>query len=99
MQWFKRAALIIILLIVALATLDFMLENQNDVTLQFLEAQSPALPLSLFIIIAFILGSLLGIFVGWLITARLRLRLRAQSNELNRYRKEIDQLRTQAIQG
>lgn len=99
MQWLKRAALIIVLLIVALATLDFMLENQQDVTLQFLEAQSPALPLSLFLIIAFILGSLLGIFVGWLITTRLRLKLIAQSNELNRYRKEIDKLRTQAIQG
>ena len=99
MQWLKRAALIIVLLIVALATLDFMLENQTNVTLQFLEAQSPALPLSLFIIVAFILGSLLGIFVGWLITTRLKLRLMAQSNELNRYRKEIDKLRTQAIQG
>ncbi|UAW97333.1 LapA family protein [Halopseudomonas nanhaiensis] len=99
MQWLKRAALVIVLLIVALATLDFMLENQKEVTLQFLEAQSPALPLSLFIVVAFILGSLLGIFVGWLITTRLRLRLRAQNNELNRYRKEIDNLRTQAIQG
>ncbi len=99
MQWLKRAALIIILLIVALATLDFMLENQSEVTLQFLDAQSPALPLSLFIVIAFILGSLLGILVGWLVTTRLRLRLRAQNNELNRYRKEIDQLRTPTIQG
>lgn len=99
MHWLKRAALIIVLLIVALATLDFMLENQNSVTLQFLEAQSPALPFSLFIVIAFVLGSLLGIFVGWLITTRLRLRLMAQSKELDRCRTEVDKLRTQAVKG
>ncbi|PKM30332.1 MAG: DUF1049 domain-containing protein [Gammaproteobacteria bacterium HGW-Gammaproteobacteria-11] len=97
MQWLKRAVLIVLLLLVALATMDFMLENQQSVQLQFLEQQSPALPLSLYVVIAFILGSLLGVFIGWLITTRLRLKLMVQSNELNRYRKEIDKLRTQAI--
>ena len=99
MQWLKRAVLIIVLLLVALATIDFMLENQQNIALQFLEVSSPELPISLFIVIAFILGSLLGIFIGWLITTRLRLRLMVQSNELNRYRKEIDKLRTQAVEG
>jgi uncharacterized integral membrane protein len=99
MQWLKRAVLIILLLLVALATLDFVLENQQSIQLQFLELQSPAMPLSLFIVVAFILGSLLGVFIGWLITTRLRLKLMVQSNELNRYRKEVDKLRTQAIKG
>lgn len=99
MQWLKRAVLIIFLLLVALATLDFVLENQQSTQLQFLELQSPAMPLSLFVVVAFILGSLLGVFIGWLITTRLRLKLMVQSNELNRYRKEIDKLRTQAIKG
>ncbi len=99
MQWLKRAVLIIFLLLVALATLDFVLENQQSTQLQFLELQSPGLPLSVFIIGAFILGSLLGVFIGWLITTRLRLKLMVQSNELNRYRKEVDKLRTQAIKG
>ncbi len=99
MLWLKRALLIIVLLLVALATLDFMLENQQNVTLQFLEMRSPELPVSLFVVIAFIAGSLLGILIGWLITTRLRLRLMIQNNELNRHRKEIDQLRTQAVKG
>ncbi|MFT6429733.1 MAG: putative integral membrane protein [Halopseudomonas sp.] len=99
MQWLKRAILITLLLLVALATLDFVLENQQSIQLQFLELQSPAMPLSLFIIVAFILGSLLGVFIGWLITTRLRLKLMVQSNELNRYRKEVDKLRTQAVKG
>lgn len=99
MQWLKRAVLIIVLLLVALATIDFMLENQQNIALQFLEISSPELPISLFIVIAFILGSVLGIFIGWLLTARLRLRMMVQSNELNRYRKEVDKLRTQAIKG
>ncbi|WP_373185927.1 lipopolysaccharide assembly protein LapA domain-containing protein [Halopseudomonas sp.] len=99
MQWLKRAVLIIFLLLVALATLDFVLENQQSTQLQFLELQSPAMPLSLFVVVAFILGSLLGVLIGWLITTRLRLKLMVQSNELNRYRKEIDKLRTQAIKG
>ena len=79
--------------------MDFMLENQQSISLQFLEMQSPALPLSLYVVLSFILGSVLGIFVGWLITTRLRLKLMVQSNELNRYRKEIDKLRTQAVKG
>lgn len=99
MLWLKRAVLIIILLLVALATLDFMLENQQSVTLQFFEMRSPELPISLYVIISFIAGSLLGILIGWIITTRLRLRLMIQNNELNRHRKEIDQLRTQAVKG
>jgi len=67
--------------------------------LQFLEISSPEYPVSLFIIIAFILGSVLGVLIGWLLTTRLRLRLMVQSNELNRYRKEVDKLRTQAVKG
>src|SRR5690554_3093015 len=97
MQWLKRAVLIIVLLLVALSTIDFMLENQQNIALQFLEFSSPQLPISLFMVIAFILGSLLGILIGWLMTTRLRLMV--QSNELNRYRKEIDKLRTQAVKG
>ena len=99
MQWLKRAVLIIVMLLVALATIGFMLENQQSIRLEFLEVSSPELPTSLFMVIAFILGSLLGILVGWLMTTRLRLRLMVQSNELNRYRKEVDKLRTQAVKG
>ncbi|BDX19505.1 MAG: DUF1049 domain-containing protein [Pseudomonadales bacterium] len=99
MLWLKRVLLILVFLLVALATMDFMLENQQSISLQFLEMQSPALPLSLYVVLSFILGSVLGIFVGWLITTRLRLKLMVQSNELNRYRKEIDKLRTQAVKG
>ncbi|MAS66493.1 MAG: hypothetical protein CMK82_06695 [Pseudomonadales bacterium] len=99
MLWLKRVLLILVFLLVALATMDFMLENQQSISLQFLETQSPALPLSLYVVLSFILGSVLGIFVGWLITTRLRLKLMVQSNELNRYRKEIDKLRTQAVKG
>ena len=99
MLWLKRALLIVILLLVALATMDFMLENQQTTTLQFLEIQSPELPLSIYIVFSFILGSVLGVFIGWLITTRLRLKLMMQSNELNRYRKEVDKLRTQAVKG
>lgn len=99
MLWLKRVLLILVFLLVALATMDFMLENQQSISLQFLEMQSPALPLSLYVVLSFIFGSVLGIFVGWLITTRLRLKLMVQSNELNRYRKEIDKLRTQAVKG
>lgn len=99
MLWLKRALLIVVLLLVALATMDFMLENQQTTTLQFLEIQSPELPLSIYIVFSFILGSILGVFIGWLITTRLRLKLMVQSNELNRYRKEVDKLRTQAVKG
>lgn len=97
MHWLKRALLIVILLLVALATLDFVLENQQPVRLGFLDMQSPELPLALLSILVFIIGSACGLFAGWLGSARLRLRLLRQGQELNRYRKEVDKLRTEPI--
>ena len=41
MLWLKRVLLILVFLLVALATMDFMLENQQSISLQFLEMQSP----------------------------------------------------------
>ena len=43
MLWLKRVLLILVFLLVALATMDFMLENQQSISLQFLEMHSPSM--------------------------------------------------------
>src|SRR5690606_41901968 len=95
MQWLKRAVLIIVLLLVALATIDFKLENQQHVALQFLEISSPELPVSLFVVTAFLLGSMLDIYIGGFLPPRLRLLAMLQRIRLDRQGREIDNLRPQ----
>lgn len=60
MRGVKRVALVLIVLIVALAILAFVLENQQDVALAFLGWSTPELPVSVFVTLALIVGMLVG---------------------------------------
>lgn len=60
MRGVKRVALVLIVLIVALAILAFVLENQQDVALAFLGWSTPQLPVSVFVTLSLIIGMLVG---------------------------------------
>ncbi|CRM43854.1 putative integral membrane protein [Pseudomonas sp. 24 E 13] len=60
MRQFKRIFTVIIAAIVALAIVGFVLENQQSASLSFLGWSSAALPVSVFVTLALILGMLLG---------------------------------------
>jgi uncharacterized integral membrane protein len=49
-----------------LLILAFVLENQQNVSLQFLGWSVPQLPISLLVITALLVGMLIGPCVGWL---------------------------------
>ena len=66
MRGVKRVALVLIVLIVALAILAFVLENQQDVALAFLGWSTPELPVSVFVTLALIVGMLVGPVLGFL---------------------------------
>ncbi|MCF4982417.1 lipopolysaccharide assembly protein LapA domain-containing protein [Pseudomonas gessardii] len=66
MRGVKRVALVLIVLIVALAILAFVLENQQDVALAFLGWSTPQLPVSVFVTLALIVGMLVGPLLGLL---------------------------------
>lgn len=72
MRGVKRVALVLIVLIVALAILAFVLENQQDVALAFLGWSTPELPVSVFVALALIVGMLVGPVLSLLIRSKKR---------------------------
>lgn len=72
MRGVKRVTLVLIVLIVALAILAFVLENQQDVALAFLGWSTPELPVSVFVTLALIVGMLVGPVLSLLIRSKKR---------------------------
>ena len=93
MLWFKRALGFALVVMLALATLVFVLENQQGIALSYLGFASPQLPASLFVAAAFVAGGLLGLAFGVLIASRLKYRLKAVEARLTRRNEELHRLR------
>ncbi|QJP96833.1 lipopolysaccharide assembly protein LapA domain-containing protein [Pseudomonas fluorescens] len=67
MRNFKRLFLGIFILLLVLVILAFVLENQQSVSLLFLGWSGPALPVSLIVVTALLVGMLIGPILGWLL--------------------------------
>lgn len=96
MLWFKRIALLLSALLLALATVAFFLENQTAVMLSFIGWSTPELPLSFFVVVAFSAGGLIGVLLGQLLAVRYKARLSAVRKELARCRAALEGGRSQA---
>jgi len=72
MRGVKRVALVLIVLIVALAILAFVLENQQTTSLTFLGWHSPQFPAALYFIGALLVGLVIGPLLGMMIYWRKR---------------------------
>lgn len=59
-----RIFLGVILLVLILAVVAFVLENQQGVALSFLGWTSAKLPVAVFVVLALIVGTLIGPFLG-----------------------------------
>ena len=70
MRNIKRLLLVVIVLAVAAATLLFVLENQQSVALSFLGWSGPSLPVSVFVLVALLLGLAIGPLLGWYVALR-----------------------------
>ncbi|WP_433885046.1 DUF1049 domain-containing protein [Pseudomonas vranovensis] len=62
----KRLAIVLFLLGVALITLVFFLENQQEVRIVFLGFTTPSLSVSLLVVLALLLGLLVGPLLAYL---------------------------------
>lgn len=60
MRGVKRVALVVTVLIVALVVVAFVLENQQEVSLSFLGLATGRMPVSVFVVLALIVGMILG---------------------------------------
>jgi uncharacterized integral membrane protein len=67
MRNLKRVMLAVFVLLLILAILAFVLENQQSVSLLFLGWSGPQLPVSLVILTALLLGMVIGPFLSWFI--------------------------------
>ncbi|MFM9383390.1 lipopolysaccharide assembly protein LapA domain-containing protein [Pseudomonas sp. UV AK001] len=67
MRNFKRAVLSVFILLVVLAILAFVLENQQSVSLLFLGWVGPQLPVSVVAVCALLAGMLIGPVIGWIL--------------------------------
>ncbi|MBC3242151.1 DUF1049 domain-containing protein [Pseudomonas lurida] len=62
----KRVLVSIVLIVLILSIVGFVLENRQSVSLLFLGLASPQLPVSIFIVLALLIGLILGPLIGWL---------------------------------
>jgi uncharacterized integral membrane protein len=74
MRNLKRVLLAVFVLLLVLAILAFVLENQQSVSLLFLGWAGPQLPVSLAMVVALLIGMVIGPCIGWLLgrTSRAR---------------------------
>lgn len=76
MRNFKRIALVLFALLMASAIVLFVLENHQPVALLFLGWSAPQLPVSVFVLVAFLAGMAIGPLLAWLMGGRRRLKQR-----------------------
>ncbi|KPC33089.1 Uncharacterized protein ABJ99_1942 [Pseudomonas syringae pv. cilantro] len=72
MRIFKKVILSVAVLLVALATLVFVLENRQSVSMNFFGWSAPDLPLALPVVLALLLGMLIGPVFAWIASLRKR---------------------------
>ncbi|AUG44251.1 DUF1049 domain-containing protein [Pseudomonas chlororaphis] len=65
MRNLKRILLGVFALLLVLIVLAFVLENQQSVTLMFLGWVGPQLPVSLVMVLALLIGMVIGPILGW----------------------------------
>lgn len=63
----KRVLLALVVLLLVLAILAFVLENQQSVSLLFLGWAGPQLPVSLVVVLALLVGMIIGPMLGWIL--------------------------------
>lgn len=66
----KRVILAVVILLVVLATVVFVLENQQPVALVFLGWSTPPLSVAVPVILALLLGMVIGPVLGWIVSLR-----------------------------
>ncbi|UVL38924.1 lipopolysaccharide assembly protein LapA domain-containing protein [Pseudomonas sp. B21-040] len=65
MRNLKRVLLALFVLLLVLVILAFVLENQQSVSLLFLGWAGPQLPVSLVVVLALLVGMVIGPLLGW----------------------------------
>ncbi|WP_214347059.1 lipopolysaccharide assembly protein LapA domain-containing protein [Pseudomonas congelans] len=70
MRIFKRVILIVAVLFVVLATTVFVLENRQSVAVTLFGWSAPQLPLALPVVLALLVGMVIGPILAWIASFR-----------------------------
>jgi uncharacterized integral membrane protein len=91
MLWLKRALLLLTLLLVAVFSVIFVLDNQAPAQLAFAGLQSPQWPIAAYVTLAFLAGGLLGLLAGQVLRLRLHLKVARTSSRLKQSQRQLAQ--------
>ena len=75
MSRLTRVIAMLVVLVLLLCIVAFVLENQQSVSLQFLSWAAPQLPISVFVVLALLVGMVIGPLMAWVARARRKTRV------------------------
>lgn len=90
MVFLKRMLFAIVALIVFVVALLAAADNSNEVALKFLEYETPVWPISWWVLLAFVLGTLFGNLLNIVANTRLRMNVRAANKVTANTTKALD---------
>ncbi|MEZ5524751.1 MAG: lipopolysaccharide assembly protein LapA domain-containing protein [Pseudomonadales bacterium] len=97
MNWLKRIFILLVLAAVFLWGMLFTTENTAEVPLNLVFWQGPSTSVSLWVILAFAAGGVLGLGLSLLLLARLRAGMLRAERRAERAEKELSSLRANAV--
>lgn len=98
MRHIKKILVLLIALALAAFTIFFILGNQTSSSIKFFTWSSPELPVATFLIIAFIIGLILGALLSWLALTRARLTIKSLRKQIAKAEKQAQLLTEQVIE-
>ena len=99
MGWLRKTLIALLVIFVLLVGLIFSLNNQIQVSLNFLFFRTPALGVAFWIIIAFVIGGLLGILLTSAIVMRQSLTRRRLERRLGKTEKALERQHSETAKG
>ncbi|MBT00146.1 MAG: DUF1049 domain-containing protein [Oceanospirillaceae bacterium] len=97
MSWLKTLIAAVIGLFILVIGILFTVHNTEPVAIDLVFIQLPEMTLSLWLIIAFLLGGVSGVLISSMTILGLRTRLRAAQRKATASRQEVEKLRTTAL--
>ena len=97
MRWFKRVCIFLLLAVAFFWGMLFTSENTTQVALNLVFWEFGPANMSLWIMLAFILGGLLGLIVSLLLLMKLRTHLIRAEKRADLFEKEVTALRANAV--
>ena len=95
MRLLRRLLILLVVAAVLLFATLFSIQNESSAPLDLLIIQLPEQRVTLWILLAFIVGGVIGMATSSLTVMRMKSGQLALRRKLARYQKELDQLRTQ----